>query len=1351
MKFNINLFQQQQNLKVGPNRHKIINRKQTPLQQILQQANPAGASKKIVPEPGWIPVTKFDLPKVPLGLAGRPIPQTLQQANKKSPPEEIIQQVISRNKLAQQNRLEALLKKTKLPSIKFPPISQITGPTPIEPASTIGAAFKKNHARFNANNQVNGKHRAFVQSQSPTPESNRPVVVVTTIHPNLVKQHNIPISSSSSPSPLIQIVESRSIRPPSQSPHENSIFPLHLNSRRPNNLQSENKVPLTVYPNDTVLIQYHTTLEKLNTDSKTKSGKTKSIGRRRERATFNAGFEERINQLSCKDEAEELIREILEAPLRKRNALLGILRMREKERKREGKESIPQGNNQNNNFRTNFQQTSVNANLNSFTKKQNQSPKVTQNIGNQGNGGRQNKQQAFQQNNNGNFISNNVGTNQFQNQAQLKNQVKGNRNTANNQKFKGNKGGQQSNFQQSRNNRNKQNQQALRFGGNNNDQQAKQSTQPAFSIVRTTPVTSTRRPITTTIRTTRQPKNIPLNQRNPQPPQQRAIQSENTVPAKITVNEQFQHFPAFQQISAKKKKQSVSKNNSGKSLKGSFKQPSLQNSNFEQAFLTKIPAKQVQTQEDKRQKQAQKQAEKQAQKQAQLERARQRLQRQQQQQQKLKNQNNIVGINGKPLNQQQQKKVLPQTIEPPKFFIDVPKKTLNGQFQSQNTNQGNSAPRKQNVLNSKPVFLPGEFTEVVTKPPQTAFDRQNQQRNSFNNNNQVNQQQNTISNTNPNPNRKKQGRKNGNNNRNKTPRQNFSSDAKQFSNNAVNHNRQPKTVNQNSKPNQILTTSRPQVTQTFVPRQILKGNNNAANDQSQNVNNIKGENSKGGNTFTIEQFLQRYPEVKRLSSRFGDDKNVQNRVVGQGQKNDKSNQNGRNKNGRKGKKKNSRRNKNKRNKNKQQQVQQNQVRQQKAINRPQPSNPQQQNIIVTSTQRPIVTTRTTRRPIVTTTTTTRRPIVTTTIPIPPPSPAPRNIPRQQKKSQPSRPNPQGQTRPNKQNQINPNVNSVPDVDFPDDELSSVDYSYLYYQDYYEELVPVHHRFNQLAKSTTTTTRAPRPKPNNKRKKKNKKNKNKKNKGNRQGKRNQLQSNNGNNKNKQPQSNSFSFFTMQPADGEKKKGGNQGNFPNFPSSSNGGSNQNAIKPQKAKVVPSRRPVTQPPGPAPTKFKLKPSKVGEPKAKPVAVQSKNPLQSGPYGYVDKGTFFTDSHVKGFPEMIEVIYQGFVWALNMYYPDKQKEKHGGVHTILKDKVKRQKIFFKDGDYIVRVSGRASPYNINRLTFYTAKGKKYGPWGDRRSKDSIDFDVSAPPGHGLQYFSGTVDFGVPFRSISFHWSPHE
>ena len=95
-----------------------------------------------------------------------------------------------------------------------------------------------------------------------------------------------------------------------------------------------------------------------------------------------------------------------------------------------------------------------------------------------------------------------------------------------------------------------------------------------------------------------------------------------------------------------------------------------------------------------------------------------------------------------------------------------------------------------------------------------------------------------------------------------------------------------------------------------------------------------------------------------------------------------------------------------------------------------------------------------------------------------------------------------------------------------------------------------------------------------------------------------------------------------------------------------------------------------------------------------------------------------------------------------------HGGVHTILKDKVKREKVILRD-DAIVRVSGRASPYNINRLTFYTAKGKKYGPWGDRRSEDSQDFDVSAPEGHALAFISGTVNFGVSVRSLSFHWRP--
>ena len=96
-----------------------------------------------------------------------------------------------------------------------------------------------------------------------------------------------------------------------------------------------------------------------------------------------------------------------------------------------------------------------------------------------------------------------------------------------------------------------------------------------------------------------------------------------------------------------------------------------------------------------------------------------------------------------------------------------------------------------------------------------------------------------------------------------------------------------------------------------------------------------------------------------------------------------------------------------------------------------------------------------------------------------------------------------------------------------------------------------------------------------------------------------------------------------------------------------------------------------------------------------------------------------------------------------------HGGIHTILKDKVKREVVHLGDGDHVVRVSGRASPYNINRFTLYTAKGKKFGPFGDRRSEESVDFDVRAPEGQALAFMSGTVGFGVPLRSISFHWRP--
>ena len=88
----------------------------------------------------------------------------------------------------------------------------------------------------------------------------------------------------------------------------------------------------------------------------------------------------------------------------------------------------------------------------------------------------------------------------------------------------------------------------------------------------------------------------------------------------------------------------------------------------------------------------------------------------------------------------------------------------------------------------------------------------------------------------------------------------------------------------------------------------------------------------------------------------------------------------------------------------------------------------------------------------------------------------------------------------------------------------------------------------------------------------------------------------------------------------------------------------------------------------------------------------VQSGPFGYTDKGSFFSDMAVTEFPKWIEVIYQGFVWAIRVTYPSNGSLMHGGVHTILKDKVKKEKFFLKDGEHIVRVSGRASPYNINR-----------------------------------------------------------
>jgi hypothetical protein len=61
----------------------------------------------------------------------------------------------------------------------------------------------------------------------------------------------------------------------------------------------------------------------------------------------------------------------------------------------------------------------------------------------------------------------------------------------------------------------------------------------------------------------------------------------------------------------------------------------------------------------------------------------------------------------------------------------------------------------------------------------------------------------------------------------------------------------------------------------------------------------------------------------------------------------------------------------------------------------------------------------------------------------------------------------------------------------------------------------------------------------------------------------------------------------------------------------------------------------------------------------------ITSGPFGYTDKGSFFSDAAVTEFPSMIEIIYQGFVWVVKMTYPSNGSITHGGVHTILKSKV--------------------------------------------------------------------------------------
>ena len=383
---------------------------------------------------------------------------------------------------------------------------------------------------------------------------------------------------------------------------------------------------------------------------------------------------------------------------------------------------------------------------------------------------------------------------------------------------------------------------------------------------------------------------------------------------------------------------------------------------------------------------------------------------------------------------------------------------------------------------------------------------------------------------------------------------------------------------------------------------------------------------------TIEEFLTRYPEVKRLSSRFGDDDPNTESPFKQKKQN----------------KQNKKKNKNNR---QQQQQQLAPVQQTTPASRPAPRiTPRQR-----QTEPPVEIILTTQRP-------TQRP-----------TPRQTQRPKQNKNVV--------------NNNNNNNNRGQPSIaDYSDYGIESLDYDY-----YYDQLVPEHERFFQLPKTESAS----------------------------------------------------------PAPVEENKAGFQV-FTHFNSDSNRVSD-----------------IKNKPPPPPPKPKKKPHKktsvnnIAAHKPKSLSTSGGSKANSiapvagkisgdhaGPFGYTDKGTYFEDSHFKGFPERIEMIYQGFVWAMEMFYPDQDSVLHGGVHTILEDKVKRETVNLA-GDYIVRVSGRASPYNINRLTFYTKNGAKFGPWGDRHSEESVDFDVSAPPGQALAFISGTIDFGVPLRSVSFHWRP--
>ena len=71
------------------------------------------------------------------------------------------------------------------------------------------------------------------------------------------------------------------------------------------------------------------------------------------------------------------------------------------------------------------------------------------------------------------------------------------------------------------------------------------------------------------------------------------------------------------------------------------------------------------------------------------------------------------------------------------------------------------------------------------------------------------------------------------------------------------------------------------------------------------------------------------------------------------------------------------------------------------------------------------------------------------------------------------------------------------------------------------------------------------------------------------------------------------------------------------------------------------------------------------------SKNPLKDGPFGYIDKGTFFEDAPLNGqFPESIEVIYQvrnlrtHQVWLLTQFYSVDFSQARIGINKCVLNK---------------------------------------------------------------------------------------